>query len=131
MIITYSMKLDYLLFCDSFLQEENGKLSILGAFDQVSSSGFPSMIEKMAIVLRIGEITTSNISVQLDIRLRNAAETIGTFSMSGVVDLRKTNRHQVALNAANFPMVSEGEYVATVTVNGESLGSESFVVARA
>lgn len=115
------MKILALLISDeSSMNEETGKLSIIGIFDGISTKGFPAVHPGLMVTVIIeGTAAEGGKRHPLSIRVEKNGEEIQSFDG----DIEMGARHHQIVKFENILFKSEGTYTITATINDDSLST--------
>lgn len=122
------MEVQILTLCDN-AQEYNGKLVVVGAFNQINALSYPTKIPEMSIVAHLSFAEEDNGQHMITFGLTNEAtgmEIIKSQPYTQKIDMQGKN-HAVNVNfvvkAPNFLVPNEGRYILYVDVDGHRIQS--------
>jgi len=125
------MKVDIFTLCDS-AQEYDGKLVIIGTFNRLSSTQFPTVHPELALVARIIFSETEKGKHNIDFMVKKENEDIFVIPPGHMTaDITESKGNDTAINIIikgnNIPIQSAGIYKVTLNIDGQIWDSDLIV----
>lgn len=122
------MEVQILTLCDN-AQEYNGKLVLVGAFNQINAPSYPTKIPEMSIVAHLSFAEEDNGEHTITFGMTNEAtgmEIIKSNPYKPNIDIQSKNHTanvNLVVKAPNFIVPNEGRYILYVDVDGHRIQS--------
>lgn len=122
------MEVQILTLCDN-AQEYNGKLVVVGAFNQINAPLYPSVIPEMSIVAHLSFAEEDNGEHTITFGLTNETTGIDIIKSEPYkqnIDMQGKNyaaNVNFVVKAPNFIVPNEGRYILYVDVDGHRIQS--------
>jgi hypothetical protein len=113
-------KLDLFTTCDYASISQEGKLSVVGMFDQIMVNSIPTAYAQFFIVGVLMGPPNKNETVTLGIKTPNGSDAIAPQKLDLV--LGPNGKSNIIMNIGNFPISEVGFYKINLSLNGKKLG---------
>jgi hypothetical protein len=124
--ILFMTKLELLTICDYAAISQDNKLSIIGIFEQIYVSSFPSQHPQMFIV---GIIKGEPGKVEnLSLTIKNPEGTDAIPSQKININIGPNGKSNIIAGVGNLPLTAAGFYKITLGVEGKTIGEKEFSV---
>jgi hypothetical protein len=127
---TQNFHLNFIFLCDDAFKGENGKVSIIGIFQQVNLREIPGKLLKSVLVGNFTDLSKTAEELELKVSLLDVENKPANLNIPAV-KLPSSGGKDVGffLELGNLEFSKTGDYKFVVEVNGELLGEYKFQVA--
>lgn len=109
-----------MLVCDQVISEQGtNKKSLIGVFDNFTSFGFPALLQRIAIYVKLADAEGEYQFKLRLVNLRNESLVAEIGVQANIAD--STQHSELALNFGNIPIPEEGKYEFQLYVGDEYL----------
>lgn len=124
--------LNFMFLCDDAFKGENGKVSIIGIFQQVNLREIPGKLLKSVLVGNFTDLNKTTEELELKVSLLDRENNPANLNIP-LVKLPSSSGKDIGffLELGNLEFSKTGDYKFAVEVNGELLGEYKFQVAVA
>ena len=119
--------IDYMHICDYAFVADGGKAAIIGIFDQINASSFPTSHPYMAVALKLRDEPHRTLPIKITVA-RPSGDKLA--ELDAVVATGADGSANVNLNLVNLQFQEAGRYLVKVASKGETLVSQSLTVAK-
>lgn len=128
-----SFKLNFLHVSDGYLFSQEGKLSIIGIFENVNLVTLPGSLLKAAIIVNFSVLNTDIDSAKVDISIekkdaKEAVLKLPTLEPKFPKDSNGIRKVGFTIDVANITFKEIGKYDVIVRINGVELGKTELTV---
>lgn len=123
------MELNYLLFCETAAVTKDGRNVIHGIFNRAAAPQFPLSMPMLTVVYEIIDPPNGKV-IDLTVRHQESGEEVLKQS-APVVLSPGTDRVANIIQVFGFKMPGAGRYIASVAIDGETLGKTVLDVTNA
>lgn len=109
----------HLLLCDHFTQDNSGKASYIGIFDEMNFPEIPASIPRFFLVARIAGVTGDNFRLTLQMPGGNPT-TVAVIPVNK--EAKKLHTANLALQIENMDFRVSGNYVFTLYADEDTVG---------
>lgn len=122
-----STTIDYMHICDYAFVAEGGKAAIIGIFDKISATTFPTNHPYMAVALKLRDEPHRTLPIKITVARPNGDKLA---ELDGAVATGDDGSANVNLNLVNLQFQEPGRYLVKVASKGETLASQSLILAK-
>ncbi|EKE15742.1 MAG: hypothetical protein ACD_11C00108G0036 [uncultured bacterium] len=119
------VKLNFLHVCENAFVSQDGKLSIIGIFNQIKASNFPAAHPKLSIVSSISGVADDYLEV-IEI-VSPKAEVIARIE-NNVKIQKEGGAANLIASFVNLIFLIGGKYTIRIKVNNELLSEDNFIL---
>lgn len=120
-----NIKLNFLHVCENAFVAQDGKLSIIGIFNQIKAPNFPAAHPKLSIVSSISGAVGDYLEVIEIVSPR--AEVIARVE-NNITIQREDGAANLIASFVNLIFLINGKYTIRIKINGVLLNEESFIL---
>lgn len=107
---------ELLTICDFAQVSQENKLSIIGIFDRIYASAFPTIYSRFFVVALIEASTYQEIGVEITVTSPLSKMVIPPFHMK--TKIAASGRANILVDLAGITFEEAGEYLVTLRING-------------
>lgn len=119
------MKLNYIVFCDSASIDTSGKVNLIGIFDRIQSSQFPTSVPLMQIATEVMDVTDENLNIKILVTKKDSNEVVAEVETIQKMNLANGDRYRLLAKADSMIFPEPGDYNVLVDINGEKFMAPS------
>lgn len=120
-----NVKLNFLHVCENAFVAQDGKMSIIGIFNQIKASNFPAAYPKLSIVSSISGAIGDYLEVIEIVSPR--AEVIARVE-NNIKIQKEGGAANLIAGFINLVFIIDGKYTIRIKINGDLINEENFII---